>query len=193
LPDRALAALVQSACNKPGSRQITHDHVRSGHGAWMACPCRIPKLTVRVRFPSPAPDAKNVAIHTNWAPFPVWIGACRHQDSALVPLPRAITQAGGTVSSSVLVAGHADLRLGSKGSTRTRNCWTRVQLRGSFLISPPPASDSNCRHHLEGKGLLRTSIPGDRFFPTLESAVGGLAGADQASHNAHKPRGSMDA
>jgi hypothetical protein len=33
LPDQALAALVQSACNKPGSRQITHDHVRSGHGA----------------------------------------------------------------------------------------------------------------------------------------------------------------
>src|SRR5665811_1296047 len=60
LPDRALAALVQSACNKPGSRQITHDHVRSGHGAWMAGPCRIPKLTVRVRFPSPAPHAKSV-------------------------------------------------------------------------------------------------------------------------------------
>jgi hypothetical protein len=65
LPDRALAALVQSACNKPGSRQITHDHVRSGHGAWMAGPCRIPKLTVRVRFPSPAPHAKNVAAQAN--------------------------------------------------------------------------------------------------------------------------------
>jgi hypothetical protein len=61
LPDRALAALVQSACNKPGSRQITHDHVRSGHGAWMAGPCRIPKLTVRVRFPSPAPNTNPVA------------------------------------------------------------------------------------------------------------------------------------
>jgi len=65
LPDRALAALVQSACNKPGSRQITHDHVRSGHGAWMAGPCRIPKLTVRVRFPSPAPHAKSVAAQSN--------------------------------------------------------------------------------------------------------------------------------
>jgi len=73
LPDRALAALVQSACNKPGSRQITHDHVRSGHGAWMAGPCRIPKLTVRVRFPSPAPHAKNVATQANrWIP-----GLCR--------------------------------------------------------------------------------------------------------------------
>src|SRR5450759_3577355 len=65
LPDRALAALVQSACNKPGSRQITHDHVRSGHGAWMAGPCRIPKLTVRVRFPSPAPRVKSVAAQSN--------------------------------------------------------------------------------------------------------------------------------
>jgi len=65
LPDRALAALVQSACNKPGSRQITHDHVRSGHGAWMAGPCRIPKLTVRVRFPSPAPRVKSVAAQAN--------------------------------------------------------------------------------------------------------------------------------
>ena len=48
---RSLAALVQSACNKPGSSQITHDHVRSGHGAWMAGPCRIPKLTVRDSIP----------------------------------------------------------------------------------------------------------------------------------------------
>ena len=60
-PDRTLAAVVQSACNKPESRLITHDHVRSAHGAWMAGPCRIPKLTVRVRFPSPAPHAKSVA------------------------------------------------------------------------------------------------------------------------------------
>jgi hypothetical protein len=60
-----LAALVQSACNKPGSIQITHNHVRSGHGAWIAGPCRIPKLTVRVRFPSPAPHAKSVAAQTN--------------------------------------------------------------------------------------------------------------------------------
>jgi hypothetical protein len=65
LPDRASAALVQSACNKPGSRQITHNHVRSGHGAWMAGPCRIPKLTVRVRFPSPAPYANTVAAEPN--------------------------------------------------------------------------------------------------------------------------------
>jgi len=62
-PDRTLAALVQSACNKPESRLITHNHVRSGHAAWMAGPCRIPKLTVRVRFPSPAPHAKSVAAH----------------------------------------------------------------------------------------------------------------------------------
>src|SRR5665647_654832 len=64
-PDRTLAALVQSACNKPESRLITHDHVRSGHAAWMAGPCRIPKLTVRVRFPSPAPHAKSVAAQAN--------------------------------------------------------------------------------------------------------------------------------
>ena len=64
-PDRTLAALVQSACNKPESRLITHNHVRSGHAAWMAGPCRIPKLTVRVRFPSPAPHAKSVAAQAN--------------------------------------------------------------------------------------------------------------------------------
>ena len=46
LPDRTLTAVVQSACNKPASRLITHNHVRSAHGAWMAGPCRIPKLTV---------------------------------------------------------------------------------------------------------------------------------------------------
>jgi len=39
-----LTAVVQSACNKPVSTLITHDHVRSAHGAWMAGPCRIPKL-----------------------------------------------------------------------------------------------------------------------------------------------------
>ena len=33
----------------------------------MAGPCRIPKLTVRVRFPSPAPHTKSVAAHTNLA------------------------------------------------------------------------------------------------------------------------------
>src|SRR5665811_2143202 len=92
--DRTLTAVVQSACNKPVSTLITHDHVRSAHGAWMAGPCRIPKLTVRVRFPSPAPHAKNVAIHTNWAPFSFWNGARRHQKSALVPLPRAISHLG---------------------------------------------------------------------------------------------------
>jgi hypothetical protein len=32
----------------------------------MAGPCRIPKLTVRVRFPSPAPHAKSVAAQSNW-------------------------------------------------------------------------------------------------------------------------------
>jgi len=63
--DRTLTAVVQSACNKPVSTLITHDHVRSAHGAWMAGPCRIPKLTVRVRFPSPAPNAKNVAVQAN--------------------------------------------------------------------------------------------------------------------------------
>src|SRR5674476_328272 len=71
-PDRTLAALVQSACNKPESRLITHNHVRSGHAAWMAGPCRIPKLTVRVRFPSPAPNTKSVATHgDSLTPFSV--------------------------------------------------------------------------------------------------------------------------
>ena len=64
--DRTLTAVVQSACNKPVSTLITHDHVRSAHGAWMAGPCRIPKLTVRVRFPSPAPHSKSVAAESNW-------------------------------------------------------------------------------------------------------------------------------
>jgi MerR HTH family regulatory protein len=40
-------------------------HVRSGHGAGMAGPCRIPKLTERVRFPSPAPRAKSVVAQAN--------------------------------------------------------------------------------------------------------------------------------
>src|SRR5664280_285658 len=70
--DRTLTAVVQSACNKPVSTLITHDHVRSGHGAWMAGPCRIPKLTVRVRFPSPAPNTKSVATHgDSLTPFSV--------------------------------------------------------------------------------------------------------------------------
>jgi len=74
-PDRTLAALVQSACNKPESRLITHNHVRSAHGAWMAGPCRIPKLTVRVRFPSPAPHAKSVAAQANSTGFPKVVNA----------------------------------------------------------------------------------------------------------------------
>jgi hypothetical protein len=63
--DRTLTAVVQSACNKPVSTLITHDHVRSAHGAWMAGPCRIPKLTVRVRFPSPAHQVKSLAAQAN--------------------------------------------------------------------------------------------------------------------------------
>jgi hypothetical protein len=86
LPDRALAALVQSACNKPGSRQITHDHVRSGHGAWMAGPCRIPKLTVRVRFPSPAPHVKSVAAQANRTVSLKQVNAHSRPETAPVPL-----------------------------------------------------------------------------------------------------------
>jgi hypothetical protein len=70
----------------------------SGPPRWIARIKLVPKLTVRVRFPSPAPNAKSVAIHTNWTPFPIWMGTRRHQKSALVPLPRAISQAGRTVS-----------------------------------------------------------------------------------------------
>ncbi len=58
----------------------------SGPPRWIARIKLVPKLTVRVRFPSPAPNAKSVAIHTNWTPFSIWIGACRRQKSALVPL-----------------------------------------------------------------------------------------------------------
>ncbi len=36
-------------------------------GAWIAGPYRIPKLTMRVRFPSPAPHAKSVAPQANRA------------------------------------------------------------------------------------------------------------------------------
>ena len=86
LPDRALAALVQSACNKPGSRQITHDHVRSGHGAWMAGPCRIPKLTVRVRFPSPALSANSVAGQANSTVSLKQVNAHSRPETALVQL-----------------------------------------------------------------------------------------------------------
>ena len=86
---------VQSACNKPGSIQITHDHVRSGHGAWIAGPCRVPKLTVRVRFPLPAPHAKSVAAQSNRTLSPTWVSTTRRrQKSALVPLPRAINHLG---------------------------------------------------------------------------------------------------
>jgi hypothetical protein len=91
-PDRTLAALVQSACNKPKSTLITHDHVRSGHAAWMAGPCRIPKLTVRVRFPSPAPHAKSVAAQANPTVSLKQVNAHSRPKKALVPLrvPSAI-------------------------------------------------------------------------------------------------------
>ena len=85
-PDRTLAALVQSACNKPESRLITHNHVRSGHAAWMAGPCRIPKLTVRVRFPSPAPHAKSVAAQSNPTVSLKQVNAHSRPKTALVPL-----------------------------------------------------------------------------------------------------------
>src|ERR1035437_3013449 len=95
-PDRTLAALVQSACNKPVSTLITHDHVRSAHGAWMAGPCRIPKLTVRVRFPSPAPHAKSVAAQANPTVSLKQVNAHSRPKTALVPLrvPLAILASG---------------------------------------------------------------------------------------------------
>jgi hypothetical protein len=84
--DRTLTAVVQSACNKPVSTLITHDHVRSAHGAWMAGPCRIPKLTVRVRFPSPAPNAKSVTGQTNSTASLKQVNAHPRPRTALVPL-----------------------------------------------------------------------------------------------------------
>jgi hypothetical protein len=73
----------------------------------------LPKLTVRVRFPSPAPHAKSVAIHMNWAPFP---HLDRHPSASEIStraITRAISHAGRTVSSSVYVARHAELRSAS--------------------------------------------------------------------------------
>src|SRR5665811_811071 len=131
--DRTLTAVVQSACNKPVSTLITHDHVRSAHGAWMAGPCRIPKLTVRVRFPSPAPHAKNVAIHTNWAPFSFWNGARRHQKSALVPLPRAISHAGGTVSWNG-ASGYGVPRVGEVSSPHWRADGATIPERSAQML-----------------------------------------------------------
>jgi len=49
-----VAALVPSACNKPGLRQVTDRYVRSAPGERIEGPYRIPKLmTVRVRFRHP--------------------------------------------------------------------------------------------------------------------------------------------
>src|SRR5664280_1010556 len=79
-----------------------------GPPRWIARIKLVPKLTVRVRFPSPAPCApcaKGGAIHTNWVLCPIWSGVRRHPKSAVVPLPRAITHAGGTVSSVSWAAG----------------------------------------------------------------------------------------
>ena len=61
---------------------------------------QLPKLTVRVRFPSPALDAKNVAVHVNWEPSP---GLDRRQSASTIStraIRRAISHAGWTVSSS---------------------------------------------------------------------------------------------
>src|ERR1035437_9076703 len=85
----------------------------------------IPKLTVRVRFPSPAPCSRSVAIHTNWAPSPIWSGVYWHQKSALVPLPRAINHAGGTVSSS---AGSSPLGTLPLAAPNIRDASTRACL-----------------------------------------------------------------
>jgi hypothetical protein len=67
----------------------------------MAGPCRIPKLTVRVRFPSPAPQAKSVAIHTNWAPCPNPDQPVSVSNISTRAITRAISHAGRTVSLSV--------------------------------------------------------------------------------------------
>ena len=61
----------------------------SGPPRWIARIKLVPKLTVRVRFPSPAPHAacaKDVQYIRIGRCFSICCGACRHQKSALVPL-----------------------------------------------------------------------------------------------------------
>src|SRR5450759_2760281 len=45
----------------------------------------LPKLTVRVRFPSPAPNAKNVAAHANSTVSLKQVNAHSRPETALVP------------------------------------------------------------------------------------------------------------
>jgi hypothetical protein len=100
LPRRSQAHSVPSACPSAQLLSASRGLTRCPRLARSSCLTRwirriklVPKLTVRVRFPSPAPPApcaKGLAIHTNWELSLLQGGAFRHQKSSLVPLPRAI-------------------------------------------------------------------------------------------------------
>ena len=64
---------------------------RESRSAPSTHPCvrTVPKLTVRVRFPSPVPNAKSVAAEANQAPFTRW--------ASLGPLTRWVVRQGSSV------------------------------------------------------------------------------------------------
>ena len=134
--DRTLTAVVQSACNKPVSTLITHDHVRSAHGAWMAGPCRIPKLTVRVRFPSPAPHAKSVAAQANPTVSLKQVNAHSGPKTALVPLRVPLT---------ILASAPGDCQFDS----------FRVVIRAHRVSGPPVVGPVECHVGPTLTGIVR--------------------------------------
>ena len=76
----------------------------SGPPRWIARIKLVPKLTVRVRFPSPAPHAacaKDVAIHTDWTLFLHLLRRLSASEISTCAITRAISHAGRTVSLSV--------------------------------------------------------------------------------------------
>jgi hypothetical protein len=101
------ATSVPSTCPNPRKLTASHSLTRCPRLArsfsltrWIRRIKLLPKLTVRVRFPSPAPRTNSVAIHTNWALF---AHRDRHPSASEIStraITRAISHAGRTVSSS---------------------------------------------------------------------------------------------
>jgi len=78
--DRPFAALVHSACNKPGSRQVTHRSVRSGHGSVDRGSVSDSQADSAGSIPVTRSTRHKRAVHRNRAPSHLWRGARRHQN-----------------------------------------------------------------------------------------------------------------
>jgi hypothetical protein len=138
---------------------------------------------VRVRFPSPAPHAKRVAVLEDWTQFPKFVSAHNHQKSALVPLPRAINHAGECPGDcqfqSFLVDAPGSRCQSPTGCAVRDTCFVEIGAQGHYVGRLNPLLeqiiDKSAYHGSQAPIGQRFTIPRDRYMArVLQCAIPNL-------------------